>query len=208
MPTPYVYRIEHVETGKFYYGSRSRNVKSGLKPEDDLFKSYFSSSRTVSKLIAEHGLDSFKAEVVFTSDQYHECYWYEQQLIKDSISSPLCLNRHYVDPINGNGMFSVAGSTWTQRIQGRQKGENNPFYGKKHSAERNAALGNKISGAAHPQAKTWRITSPEGDEFIITGTFIAFCKEHDLRVDTMMDMALHGLKPKRGKHVGWTCERL
>jgi len=58
MPTiyvPYTYWLFHKKTKKFYYGSRTAK---DCNPTD-LFKSYFSSSKIVKKIIKEEGVSAF-----------------------------------------------------------------------------------------------------------------------------------------------------
>jgi hypothetical protein len=57
---PYTYLIKHRPTGKVYYGVRSANR---VKPADDLWKHYFTSSPKIQQLIEETGKDSFDVEV-------------------------------------------------------------------------------------------------------------------------------------------------
>ena len=76
--TPYTYRLTFKPTGQSYYGVRWRR---GCSPED-LFKSYFSSSKEVKRLIHLYGVTSFEAEVrrVFESKQA-ACNW-EHRVLK------------------------------------------------------------------------------------------------------------------------------
>ena len=57
---PYTYIIKHKPTGKVYYGFRAANK---LKPKDDLWKRYFTSSLKIKQLIKETGIDSFEVEI-------------------------------------------------------------------------------------------------------------------------------------------------
>lgn len=60
----YTYLIKFVPTSTFYYGKRT----SRLKPADDLWVKYFTSSAIVKKLIQLYGVNSFEYEIrrVFT----------------------------------------------------------------------------------------------------------------------------------------------
>ncbi len=53
--TPFTYLLKHIPSGKFYYGVR---YAEGCHP-NDLFHSYFTSSKEVKKLIDKDGKDSF-----------------------------------------------------------------------------------------------------------------------------------------------------
>jgi hypothetical protein len=56
-------------------------------------------------MILELGADAFHANVVKTFDDHKEAYWYEQNLIKESISNPKCLNKHFVERDSGKRVF-------------------------------------------------------------------------------------------------------
>lgn len=99
---PYTYFVYNKITNHFYIGSRKLNVAAGRTPDEDLWKHYFTSSKRIESLIAECGSDTFVAEVVFTNaveDHPDLFFWMEQQYIKENFDNPLCLNRHYFDPI-------------------------------------------------------------------------------------------------------------
>lgn len=67
MTIPYTYLLTFIPTGQLYYGVRYREE---CHP-DELFKTYFSSSRVVKKLISEYGVESFNYQIrrVFNSKQ-------------------------------------------------------------------------------------------------------------------------------------------
>ena len=89
--TPYTYRLKFKPTGQSYYGVR---WKRGCHP-DDLFKSYFSSSKEIKRLIYLYGVTSFDVEVrrVFESKQ-EACNWEHRVLKRLKVSSnPNWINR-------------------------------------------------------------------------------------------------------------------
>lgn len=104
----YVYLVRNKITQEFYYGSRYKNRDLGRLPKDDLWVHYFTSSKLVKLLIEDHGKESFEYVIIFQSNDYDECYWFEQDMIQKNISNPLCLNRSYIDRIHGV-KFSTAG---------------------------------------------------------------------------------------------------
>jgi hypothetical protein len=59
MTQPYTYMVTFLPTNQKYYGVR---FASGCSTED-LWKTYFTSSDTVHKLIEQHGAESFSVEV-------------------------------------------------------------------------------------------------------------------------------------------------
>jgi hypothetical protein len=123
MILPYVYKITLLSTGHYYWGSRTANVRHRRSPEDDLWISYFTSSRTVKRLVAEHGRDAFVADVGWTNADCDAVYWYEQDRIKESIDDPLCLNNKFQDRASGNTIFSTSGKTpWNKGVASKTKG--------------------------------------------------------------------------------------
>lgn len=94
----YTYHLYHIPTDKHYYGVR---YGKGCSP-DELWKSYFSSSTLVHKLIEEYGQDSFVFSVrkVFeTSEQ--AVAWESRFLLKvNAQHNDKWLNRH-----NGSNSF-------------------------------------------------------------------------------------------------------
>lgn len=90
----YVYRIENSVTKEFYYGSRYIETD----PEKDLWIKYFTSSKYVKSQIKQYGLEAFSTSIIKIDYDNDRCYWYEQGLIKDHITDPLCLNRFYRTP--------------------------------------------------------------------------------------------------------------
>jgi len=137
----YVYIITNDITGQFYYGSRAGNIRKKLKPEEDLWIHYFTSSMRVKVLIEELGVESFTCQILFTDSDYQVCYWKEQQLIKDNRKNPLNLNGTYIDPDSGSRMLSSYGETdeakrnRLAKMSKTKKGKfnSNGHYGLKHS---------------------------------------------------------------------------
>jgi hypothetical protein len=141
----YTYFIRNKITGQFYYGSRYKNIKLGRTPIADFWIYYFTSSNQVKQLITQHGVDSFEINILKESNSYDECYWYEQELIKNNITNLLCLNKQYVDPYTNKKRFSFAGASHSvetkQKMSVSQLGENNIFFGRTHSFNTKEKMG-------------------------------------------------------------------
>ena len=90
MILPYVYKLVHKITGKFYFGYRSKNVSIGLRSEDDLGIKYFTSSKYIRNNFSEYDYEII-AEF-FTVD---DAYAHEQSLIREHWGNPLLVNKHY-----------------------------------------------------------------------------------------------------------------
>jgi hypothetical protein len=74
---PYTYLVRHKPSGKLYYGCR---FAKGCNPED-LWKTYFTSSRHVKKLIEESGRDSFEVEIRKVFSGVEECRIWEHRVL-------------------------------------------------------------------------------------------------------------------------------
>lgn len=77
MGTPYTYRITHLPSGKHYYGSR---YAKNCHP-DDLWVKYFTSSKTVKKLIEQDGKDAFFVEVRKVFNDKKSCVEWERKVL-------------------------------------------------------------------------------------------------------------------------------
>ena len=86
----------------------------------------------------------------------------------------------------------------------RSKGKNNPFFGKKHTDEVKKFISEqnkKLIGEHARNAKTWIFHSPDGDKYIIKGSFGRFCNEHGLSISSMKKVA----KGKQKTYKNWRC---
>jgi hypothetical protein len=99
---PYTYHLYHKPTGKHYYGVRT---KTGCHP-DELWKTYFSSSKVVKSLREQYGDDSFEFQIRKTFETPREALEWETRLLTriDAAGRDEWLNRH-----NGGKKFSTSG---------------------------------------------------------------------------------------------------
>lgn len=139
MTIPYTYFLFNKITGQKYYGVRYAN---NCKPEE-LWSTYFSSSKYVKQLIETHGKDSFEYEVRKTFKTPHEARSWEERVLRklDILNNDIWLNK------NVCGKFLKEGPQSKEHIEKRAskirgsnhpfygKPELNPFYGKHHSEE-------------------------------------------------------------------------
>ena len=88
----FTYLLVHLPTGKRYYGVR---FAKGSHP-DQLWTTYFSTSKVVKQLIAETGTSSFTAEVRRTFDDPVKALAWETKFLHrvDAAGSDIWLNRH------------------------------------------------------------------------------------------------------------------
>jgi len=107
----YVYRIENLITGDFYWGSRYQHIRFKRLPSDDLWKYYFTSSEAVGNLIEQYGKDSWICDIMFTSINTDEVFWWEQSRISENISNPRCLNGYFIDRKTNSKVFLGLGES-------------------------------------------------------------------------------------------------
>lgn len=127
MTTPFTYCITHKKTGKKYYGVRYKN---DCHP-NDLWDKYFTSSKTIKKLIKNEGLNAFEIEIrkVF-SDKESAIVWEQKVLQRLKVTT----NENWFNESISPG--KIIWSNKTRRIHSnRMSGDKNPFFGKKHSEE-------------------------------------------------------------------------
>ena len=117
----YVYYIRHIPTGKFYYGSRYKHIEKNRLPHDDLWNTYFSSSKEIAKLRVETDDNSFEYKIIFTNEDANICFEYEQTLIKEHIVNPLCINKRYFDSEKGSKVFCIYGKTLSSKCRPKKE---------------------------------------------------------------------------------------
>ena len=150
----YVYKITFKLTGQFYYGSRT--IKTANKrPEDDLFITYFTSSKVIKSLIKEHGAHEFITDILFTSSSYNETYEFEQTLIKTNIQDPLCVNKHYFDIDQNKTVFSNFGnrhsSEQKEKWSKSRKGKAPSNKGKSYDSDKKRNFRSKNKGKTYDE---------------------------------------------------------
>jgi len=98
MIAAYVYTITNKITGEFYHGYRYRNQTLGITPNDDLWVTYFTSSRRIKHDIKKYGKTAFSATIIYENSDSIKCWQQEQIAIKKDWGNPLLLNGKYHDP--------------------------------------------------------------------------------------------------------------
>jgi hypothetical protein len=139
----YTYKVTNKITGQFYFGSRTNNITKGRTPEEDIWKCYFTSSKTVKRLIEEHGIDSFDVEILLKDSDYSKCFWEEHRLIYEHRENPLRLNKAYINPNTGTKVLTTFNESAEEnraranKISLNKKGRfnSNGHYGMKHTEE-------------------------------------------------------------------------
>ena len=190
-----IYKATNIITGKSYIGfdsnwpKRKFCHKSSSKHENTIFYC----------AIRKYGWDNFKWDVIYQSTDSNHCLKeMEPYFIKEYDT----FNRAngYNMTLGGDGTFGF-----------RMCGKENPFFGKKHSEEMKRKMsetkkgkpssnkGKKYPILSQKKSKTWMVTTPSGEQLIITNLFL-WCKEQNLS-PSAMSMVASG---KRKHHKGYT----
>jgi len=135
---PYTYLIGWTSENKWYYGCR---YAKGCHP-NDLFDTYFTSSKLVKKCIEEYGQPDF-IKITKTFDNETDTRLWEHKVLRRMNVI------HRDDFLNQTDNIAISSDIWrgnthspeTRKIISEKAKlrylvkENNPFYGKKHSEE-------------------------------------------------------------------------
>jgi hypothetical protein len=94
-----------------------------------------------------------------------------------------------------------------KKISEKVAGKNNPRYGVKLSQEIRTKISQNRApkfGKDNPNSKTWKIISPENEEYIVIGALKEFCKSQNISYATMSAAIKYNRKgPRRN---GWSIE--
>ena len=96
-----------------------------------------------------------------------------------------------------------------KKISKKVAGKNNPSYGVPCSEERKRKISERAkerysNGFLSASAKTWKLISPENEEYIITGALKEFCKSQNISYATMSAAIKYNRKGPRKN--GWSIE--
>ena len=133
---PFTYLITFLPTGQRYYGVRT---KKGCHP-DQLWKSYYTSSKLVRQLISEHGANAFSVEIRRVFDSKEAAVLWEHRVLRrlNAAQNPQWLNKN-----NGDRKFygstTMLGKKHTEetkrKMSENSKGHRNGKFGKPLSEE-------------------------------------------------------------------------
>jgi len=134
---PFTYLITFLPTGQRYYGVRT---KRGCHP-DQLWKTYYTSSKVISQLISLHGPDAFRVEIRRTFTTKDEAILWEHRVLRrlNAAQHPGYLNRNNGDRKFINHGITMNGKRHTEdakkRMSINSSGSKNPNWGGKAFTE-------------------------------------------------------------------------
>ena len=125
--TPYFYIIQHVNSGKYYAGSKYSKNSNPLKLLVE--EGYTTSSKIVNKIIENEGLKSFVVRKIKTFNSQIEAYEYETKFLQkvDAANNDSFINLHNnsfsLGNQDDNGSFFLY-SSLGGKMQGKRNAEN------------------------------------------------------------------------------------
>ena len=165
--TPYTYLITFLPTGQQYYGVRT---KRGCNPTD-LWNSYYTSSKVVRQLIAQHGCGAFTTQVRKTFTTREAALLWEHRVLRrlDAARTPHWLNKN-----NGDKKFIKEGKTMNgkkhaedakQRMSINSSGEKNPNWGgKAFTDESRRKISEARKGSKHTPESRKKMSAAQSGE--------------------------------------------
>jgi predicted GIY-YIG superfamily endonuclease len=193
-----IYKITNQINGKYYIG------RHATKNVDD---SYMGSGIGIKNAIAKYGKEKFTKEIIAEADNPNALWELEKEIVnEDVVKDPMSYNmsyggKHY---LHGLKEYNYNAFIEHQRKAGQQYAKN--FTG--NSKEWHQKGGSKSSRMRSEQY-TYRITTSEGEEYIVNGLeFKARCKEKDWNYNTLHWKQSMGKYISRGQHKGFLVEQL
>jgi hypothetical protein len=169
--------------GRFYIGQHKIISQTTLDP------TYFGSGVIIKDYIKSKGTEGLNRNILEFGKTFEEMNLLEKKyLTEEVLSDPLNINLDF----GGKNNFS-------------RYPEINARIGKTISQKRRENPDNwpVRTGKENNKSKIWKLISPSGEEFLITGGLKQFCLEKGISSNTMKKAAKEGWIPKRGICSGW-----
>ena len=125
----YIYRITNKINGKTYIGQHKYNK---------LNDKYMGSGKLIIKAKQKYGVENFEKEILYSSIQYKET---ADDIERFAIAKERALGKAEYNIADGG-----QGGNLGEEINKKLRGENNPFYGKKHSEKTRRMLSEMRKG--------------------------------------------------------------
>ena len=139
-----IYMTTNLVNGKQYIGKDIKNRSN-----------YLGSGTVLKKAILKNGKENFKKEIIEVCSSHEELIRREEYWLNyyDAANNPLFYNMHNKS-YGGTPKENLSAET-RRKLSDSHRGENNAFYGKKHSIETKKKLRESLSGEkSHWYGKT------------------------------------------------------
>jgi len=212
-----IYKITNLVNGKIYIGQTSKSLNSRW----DTHKAKYTNLKVKIILynsMRKHGINKFVIEELerTSSDKVCERERYYIQLYDSFYKSGKGYNMtkggENADTINNHPNIHII----KEKMSLSKLGSKNNRFGIKHTEETKLKMSDNhadFKKSNHPQAISFLITSPEGVDYKIKGTFKSFCKQHKLSHHVMRENinkgVINNITHKRSlRHNGWVINRI
>ncbi|ARK07976.1 hypothetical protein phiA829_156 [Aeromonas phage phiA8-29] len=228
-----VYRVTNLINGKCYIGVTSRDPNFRWWEHKNAAKT--GGGFALHQAIRKYGEDNFSFDVLCCTKKRDDLVALEIYLIRENNS--LCFGGHGYNMTEGGD-----GATHIGRVSVRDPNTNETFQtdvtdpryvsgelvpanlgSKRADSSRrkiSEAAKRNSKGALNPNSKLFRLTSPSGESFNLSGNVQKFCETHGLKYSALNDYIGRGPVPEPSKYsrhpkstermntVGWSLERL
>lgn len=190
----YVYKTTNLKNGHFYYGVHKTNK---------LNDGYLGSGKIIIQAIKKYGKENFKKDILKFFDSYEEALIFESKIVNENLVNPLCYNlknggaggfkredylkgskrgaEKFKEKFLDNEYVKIHKERTRKHFlnlykEGKLKGGNNSFLGKRHTDETKKIIGMKNSnnqrGNKNSQFGTCWITNGIQNKKIFKGSLI------------------------------------
>lgn len=132
-----IYQITNTVTGRFYIGS-SIDVDFRIKAHKRCLKNNSHRNSYLQNSYNKHGVGAFTYKIIEYVSDVDKLIEREQYYI-DSLGASRSKNGYNINPIAGSCLGVKRSDEYKKKAseirKGTMQGENNPFYGKKHTKE-------------------------------------------------------------------------
>ena len=149
---PYTYLIGWTNQQKYYYGVRY----SKTCHPDNLFKTYFTSSKYVKEFIKQYGIpDLIQIRKTFINKD-DAILWESKVLTRMNVVK----DDRWLNHTNNKAIVCNRTPETVEKFKKKMKGRSSPFKGKKHSAEAKKLIGlknkEKLTGRSRIFSQEWK----------------------------------------------------
>lgn len=195
-----IYKITNQVNGKYYIGRHATK---------DVNDSYMGSGIGIKNAIKKYGLENFTKEIIATADSADALWNLEKEIVnKDVVKDVMSYNnayggKHYLHGLKEYDQDAFIKHQTKASAIGHKKGYEKAKESNFH------ALGGAKSSRRRSEQYTYRITTNEGEEYIVNGIqFKELCKDKDWNYNTLHWKKSMGKYISRGKHKGFLVEQL
>jgi len=160
--------------------------------------------------IKKYDIENFTKEIIATADSAEALWDLEKQIVnEDVVKDPMSYNNAYGGKHYLHGLKEYDYDAFIEHQKAASKlGHKKGFAKAKENSDFHA-LGGSKSSRMRSEQYTYRITTNQGEEYIVNGLeFKELCKEKDWNYNTLHWKKSFGKYISRGMHKGFLVEQL